>query len=142
VTRVRGKSGGKAHRYAATLHIVMESEDYRSLSGNASKLLNWVVYQYNGKNNGDLNCAYGFMSKCGFKSKETLNRAKKELLAKQLITETRAGRFQNPGGICSLYALTWLPIDDCNGKIEVSPTRAPPRKFSLEGKTARVISPH
>jgi len=44
----------------------------------------------------------------------------------------REGRFSNPHGVCALYALSWQPIDECNGKLEIASTNTPPRKFSLE----------
>ncbi len=50
-----------------------------------------------------------------------------------MIIKTRQGFFMNPGGRCALYALTWLPIDECQGKkLEVNSTTTPPRKFSME----------
>jgi hypothetical protein len=44
---------------------------------------------------------------------------------------TRQGQFiRNKAG---LYALTWASIDECSGKyLDESPTRTPPRNFSLE----------
>jgi hypothetical protein len=63
----------------------------------------------------------------GFVSKDTLQRAKRELLEKQLIIQTREGRFTNPDGVCALYALTWLPLDECGGKLDV--TTIPARRF-------------
>jgi hypothetical protein len=50
-----------------------------------------------------------------------------------MIIKTRQGIFMNPGGRCGLYALTWLPIDECQGKkLEINPTITPPRRFSME----------
>ena len=72
----------------------------------------------------------------GFRSKETLSRAINELLEARLIMRTRVGYFQNPGGRCALYALTWQPIDECGGKLEVAATSKAPRIFSLEKNQA------
>jgi hypothetical protein len=114
-------------------HLVMDSDDYRKLPPNAIRLLNAFVYQYRGKNNGDLTAAFTYMQDFGFRSKETLHKAIVQLLDARLITKTRQGFFMNPGGRCALYALTWLPIDECQGKnLEVSPTNTPQRKFSME----------
>ena len=44
----------------------------------------------------------------GWKSEDTLNRAKRELLSAELIFEARKGRRPN---VCSLYALTWFALD-------------------------------
>ena len=52
------------------------------------------------------------MKKRGWKSEETLNRAKRELLERGIIQETRKGGFPNRAG---LYAVTWLDIDDYTG---------------------------
>lgn len=114
----------------------MENLDYISLPGNAVKLLNELAYQYRGHNNGDLTCAWSVMKKRGFTSKGTLQRAIKLLLEKQLIVITREGRFLNPGGVCALYALTWQPIDECKGKLDVNSTIVPIRKFSIENQNA------
>ena len=113
--------------------VVMLSEDYRRLPGNAVKLLMAMVHQYRGSNNGDLHAAYSVMSDWGFNSKQTLSNALQVLLNAGLIMKTRQGRFTNPGGVCSLYAITWQPIDDCRGKqLEAKPTITPPRKFTME----------
>jgi len=124
-------SGG---RYIAIPHMVMKSEDYRGLSGTAVKLLNALMFQFNGQNNGDFTAAWTVMSKQhGFKSKDPLTRAIRELEKANLIIKTREGFFQNPGGRCALYAVTWLPINECKGKrLEMKSTITPPRKFSLE----------
>jgi hypothetical protein len=126
------KTGGK-RGHIQIPHIVMESDNYRKLPPNAVKLLNALVYQYRGKNNGDLTAAFTYMQAFGFKSKETLHRAIKQLLEADLIIRTRQGFFMNPGGRCALYALTWLSIDECQGKkLEVKPTTTPNHKFSME----------
>ena len=104
--------------------VVHRSADFRKLSPYALKLLVSVIYQFNGFNNGDLTVAWTVMSKLhGFKSEATLDRCKKELLAANLIYLTRQGGL----GRCSLYALTWMPIDDCNGKLDCRPTTRPIR---------------
>ncbi len=120
--------------FAGIPRHVMDNLDYIGLSGNAVKLLNNLAYQYRGKNNGDLTAAWGYMHNRGFKSQATLHRATQELLTANMITKTREGMFMNPGGKCCLYALTWLPLNECGGKLDIPPTRTPPRKFSLEGK--------
>ena len=88
--------------------MVMRSADYRNLKGNAVKLLNALVFQYNGNNNGDLTAAWSVMHKQhGFSSKGTLQRALQQLVNADLITKTRESFFQNPNNQCALYALTW-----------------------------------
>ncbi len=121
-------------RYIAIPHLVMRSDDYRNLKGRAVKLLNALAFQYNGRNNGDLTAAWSVMHKQhGFRSKTTLTHAVQELLTANLITRTREGYFQNPGGQCALYALNWYAIHECQGKkLELKRTIKPLRKFSME----------
>ncbi|MDA0273293.1 MAG: hypothetical protein O3C68_08580 [Proteobacteria bacterium] len=116
--------------FAGIPRDVIRHSDYQSLSGNAVKLLLDLSFQYRGSNNGDLTTAYSVLKERGWKSRATIDRAKKELLDARLIIETRAGRFMNPGGRCSLYALTWLPVHDCPNKhLEHRPTTTPLRRF-------------
>jgi hypothetical protein len=77
-----------------------------------------IFAQYNGNNNGDLCAAYSMMKLRGWKSTHTLQNAKKELLNADLICETRKGARPNRA---SLYAVTWLALDDCNGKLDITP---------------------
>ena len=120
----------------------METEDFKNLSGNAVKLLLALSYQFKGHNNGDLTAAWSVMhEKFGFKSPGVVDRAKNQLLKANFIIQTRTGVFMNPGGKCALYALTWLPIDECSGKrLEIGPTRIPIRKCSLENKAPNTES--
>lgn len=60
----------------------------------------------------------------GFKSENTLNKCKKELLDANLIYLTRQGDKRR----CSLFALTWIPIDECEGKLDCKSTKIPIRK--------------
>jgi hypothetical protein len=127
-------------RYIAIPHVVMRSEDYRSLRGNSVKLLNAMVFQYNGGNNGDLCAAWSVLhEQHGFSSKGTMTRARQELESKNLIIKTREALFQNPNNQCALYALTWLRINECHGKnLDMRPTLMAVRKFSME-KTQRPV---
>lgn len=132
--RIKGrKSKG---RFLSLPASVLDNPDYRALSGNSIKLLIAMFYQYRGNNNGDLNASFSVMKDWGFVSKDTLQKAKQQLLDHGLIHETRNGQFMNPGGVCSLYALTWLPVDECNGKLDIEATSTPLRKFSLENSKA------
>lgn len=114
--------------------MVMQTDDYKNLSGNAVKLLMALCYQFRGHNNGNLTAAWSVMQEqYGFRSPETLNRAKKELIEARLIIQTRTPRFLNPGGQCALFALTWQKIDECpNRRLEVNPTMRAWRDFNQE----------
>jgi hypothetical protein len=112
--------------------MVMQSDDYRNLSGNAVKLLMALCYQYRGHSNGNLHAAWSVMKEqFGFRSPDTLHRAKEELINAGMIVQTRTPKFLNPGGQCSLFALTWHNIDDCPGRrLEIQPTTRPFRDFN------------
>lgn len=111
-------------------HAVMESEEFKKLSGSETKVLLMLAKQYKGKNNGDLSATFTQAKEYGIKSQETLSKALKRLLEVELIQKTREGLFLNPGGQCALYAVTWQAIDDCCGKLDVKATSAPPVCFS------------
>ena len=126
----RSKHKQKAS-FAGIPRVVMECPDYTNLSASAIRLLVELAYSYKGGNNGDLCPAWTLMKERGFRSKATLTRVIKELVAAEMIMLTRQGQFiRNKAG---LYALTWASIDECAGKqLDESPTRKPPRNFSLE----------
>jgi hypothetical protein len=126
----RSKHKQKAS-FAGIPRIVMECPDYTNLSSNAIRLLVELAYSYKGGNNGDLCPAWTFMKERGFRSKATLTRVIKELVAAEMIMLTRQGQFIRKKA--GLYALTWAPIDECAGKyLDESPTHTAPRNFSLE----------
>ena len=130
----RRKRNKKGQSFAGIPRAVMEHADYKSLNGNEVKLLLELAYQYRGSNNGDLTTAYSVLKNRGWSSRQTIDRAKKKLLQLGLITQTREGKFLNPGGKCALYALVWRPIDECPGKkLEVKPTSTPARTFNRNG---------
>jgi hypothetical protein len=66
------------------------------------------------------------MKKRNWNSRDQLNKAKKELLNKHWIIETRQGGL-NMGP--TLYAITWQPIHECNGKLDIEPTLRAPRSL-------------
>jgi hypothetical protein len=58
----------------------------------------------------------------GWRSEATLHKAKQELLALGLIAETRKGARPNKA---SLYGVTWAELDECDGKLDISPQAFP-----------------
>jgi hypothetical protein len=123
MTRKRWKHKGRSESggYLALPHSVMASPNFRAASAHAIKLLNDLGFQYRGGNNGDLSAAWRIMQPRGWKSRDTLARAIRELLELGLIEKTRQGGLH----LCSLFALTWLAIDECGGKLDVPATHAP-----------------
>ena len=101
----------------------MRSADYKSIGGNAVKVLLWLAHAYRGNNNGDLSATHSQAKDWGIRGKDTLTNAINQLVTAGLIVRTREGRFTNPGGCCALYALTWESVDECPGKdLEMRPT--------------------
>lgn len=117
-TRWRVKGRGETGSFTLLSHRVLECEAYPQLSGKGVKLLVDLCTQYRGSNNGDLGMAWKIMRKRGWRSRDTLDRARKELVDNGFITQTRQGGRNQ----CNLYAVTWLAIDDCNGKLDCAPT--------------------
>jgi hypothetical protein len=100
-------------------HHMLRHKSFGSLSANAAKLFIEVAIEYNGKNNGDLSATFNTLKMRGFKSKGTLDRALKELMNKGFIQKTRQGGKNK----CCLYGLTVFKLDECDGKMDVSPTK-------------------
>lgn len=97
------------------------SEACRTLPYYARVVLIAVAFQYAGKNNGDLSMPWSVALTFGVRSKEHLVDSLRMLLERGLILKTRQGGKRPLGP--TLYALTWLPIDDLGNKIDMGPTR-------------------
>ena len=118
---------GRSAKFVRLFHRLLDDPQYIALSHPAKTLLVDVAMQYSGKNNGDLAVTLSMMKKRGWRSNSTLRRALKELVEAEWLTMTRQGGRHK----CNLYALTWEPIDECGGKLEVRPTITPPRPLSF-----------
>ena len=117
--------------------LLMDSKDFRELSGSARKVLDVLGYQYNGNNNGNLAATHSMMNDWGGMAKATLAKSLQELQQRELIIKTRENYRGRDGARCALYALAWAPIDECPGKmLEVRATVTPPRKLSAEKRRA------
>ena len=133
VSRIKAKGRRETGRFVAFPHTVIKTQDYIGLSYKSKVLLMDLALQYYGSNNGDLTVALAVLRNRGWKRQATISEAVKELLDADLIIRTREGQFRNPHSRCALYAITWQPIDECNGKdLCVNPTTTAPRKFSFE----------
>lgn len=99
---------------------VLKSPEYAALSTKAVKMLLDLSYQYEGASNGNMRLTWGRMKKCGWKSKQTIERARDELLAADFLTVTRQGGSHKE----TLYALTFFAIDDVKD-IDAEPTNKP-----------------
>ena len=104
---------------------ILNHPNVATLSSRATKLLIDLGVQYNGRNNGDLCAPLSLMKKRGWNSNDQLHKAKKELVERGLILVARQGGLNK----CNLYALTWLPIDDCGGKLDIRSTTVAPHTW-------------
>ena len=120
-TRERVKGRRSNGSFAALPHHILHGEQYALLSAHSVKLLVDLFGQFNGQNNGDYTAAWSVMTKRGWTSKAALYRALNELLALGWIIKTRQGG----RNCCSLYGVTWLSINECDGKLDVKSTRTP-----------------
>lgn len=120
-SKPHGRKKGKGGRFAGIPHHILDCPNYQQIGAWESRLLLELARQYNGSNNGDLSAPWSQLKDRGWKSKGTLNKALKTLLRFGFIELTRQGGKHR----CALYALTWLDIHDCKGKLEVRPTSTP-----------------
>lgn len=118
----RRKSGPT---FVMVLHAILDHPDYIALSGSAAKLLWDVARQYNGHNNGDLTAAMSVMAARGWQ-KKTLARALAELLERDWLRRTRHPRLKRQA---ALYALSWLPVNECGGKLDAGADKEPVRSL-------------
>lgn len=107
---------------------VLNSRAYIEASSHARMLLLDLFMQYRGDNNGDFCAAWKLMKHRGWRSEETLNKAKRELIDLGLIVETRKGARPNKA---SLYAVTWCGLDHCGGKLDISSQSFPRGAYRL-----------
>lgn len=122
LSRKKSKGRGGSPPFFMLDHRLLDLPNYINLTHTAKSLLVDIARQYNGSNNGDLCVTLKVMQKRGWTSNSTMRRALDTLLTANLVMLTRQGGLHK----CSLYALTWLPIDECKGKLEVSATKTPP----------------
>jgi hypothetical protein len=110
--RNRGKRKEKATNFAGIPRWAVEEDAFKSLSGNAIKLLVLLAYQYKGKNNGDLTITHSVLKEY-FKSNTTMYGARDELYKKGFIDfNAYGGKSFDGRKMSSLYALTWASVDD------------------------------
>ncbi len=119
ISRIKAKGRQESGSFIAIPHAVLEHANYARLRPRAVKLLLDLYVQYRGTNNGDLCAAWSIMKKRGWSSRDQLQKAKRELLDTGWIVLTRQGGRH----LACLYAVTFKPIDECNGKLDIRSTR-------------------
>ena len=114
--RERRSKGHDASRdsgpFVALPWQVLDCPGYLGLSHPAKALLMDIARQYVRDNNGRLLASRAHMSKRGWTSSDTVNRALKELMAAKLIHQTVMGHRPNKA---SWYAVTWRTLDKLQG---------------------------
>ena len=120
-SRVKSKGRRDKRSFIQIPHVILKCDAYAKLGAGAVKLLLDLFGQFKGYNNGDFAMAWSMMSLCGWHSKDTLYRARDQLIENGFIVQTRQGGKHQ----CSLYAVTWLAIDECSGKLDCQSTKAP-----------------
>jgi hypothetical protein len=107
-----GKRKGDRSRepggFVAMPWAVLDSAAWQGLSHPARSLLLELARQYVRNNNGRLLASRAFLAARGWKSADVIDRAKKELLAAELIFETVKGHRPNKAG---WYAVAWQSLD-------------------------------
>ena len=94
---------------------VVKSDAYKSLSGNAAKLLTILACFYNSNNNGNLAITQSIIGE--WMTKNTMYSAKDELLLKGfIVTNAYGGRSAWGRKLPSLYGLTFQPINELKEK--------------------------
>lgn len=116
----KGRSAGPS--FIQIPHYVLDSPQWAELPGYGLKLLMELARQYRGKNNGDLSAAWSVLRKRGWRSETTLDKYLEMLEARGWIVKTRQGG-RHIG--CSLFAVTWWPVDECGGKHQHPAERKP-----------------
>ena len=101
-------SGG----YGAIPWSVMDSNSFMGASEKAKALLFALMRQHNGANNGHLHLAKKWLYAKGWTCHENNSKARKELINRGLIMQTKCGGL-NMGA--DLFALTWYPITSYMG---------------------------
>lgn len=98
--------------YTAVPHRLLDSLAFIGASDRARSLLFALMRQHNGSNNGRYQLTDKWLAKQGWPSKGQNEKARKELIERGLIVQTRWGGL-NSGW--NLFAVTWLPISNFVG---------------------------
>ena len=118
--RPKHKGRQITHSFLRLPHYILESEEFAALPGNAAKLLLQVAAKFRGSNNGNLEIVWSEFRNRGWNSETTLQAARSALVDGGWLVCTRHPQKRR----CGLYAISWEPIDECEGKcLEISAER-------------------
>jgi len=102
----------EGEHYALISEEVMGSAAYRAQPDFAKVVLFAMACRYHGHNNGNLSLPIKDARALGVAYPWKLYAGLKLLTLAQLLECTRRGRLERGTKLCSLYALTWRPIDE------------------------------
>ncbi|MBT6652893.1 MAG: hypothetical protein HOB39_09170 [Gammaproteobacteria bacterium] len=119
VSRVKHKGRRTSGGFISLPHAVVDSDAFKQLTPQGVKLMIDIARQFNGSNNGDFSATISMMKERGWNSASTLAERLDELMHYGLIEKTRQGGKHK----CSLYAVAWKSIDECERKLDVKETR-------------------
>jgi hypothetical protein len=113
---------GTASKRDGTQHlalpfVVLDSPGYRAIGHIARSLLLDIARQYTGHNNGKLVACAKYLKPKGWSSNATITKALRELVAVNLLIETRKGARPNKA---AWFALGWLQLDVAEG-LDIDP---------------------
>ena len=109
--RQKGDSGRMAGGFVALPWVVLDCPAWQGLSHPARSLLLEVARQLNPDNNGRLLASNAYLSKRGWRSKDVIGRALRELVEVGFLHQTVQGHRPNKA---SWYALTWQRLSSDN----------------------------
>lgn len=126
-SRSRAKGRREGGRFIALPYSVLRHPNYISLSPRAVKLLLDFCSFYDGKNNGNFTTAWTVIKDRGWKSRDQVWKAQKELEEKGFILRTRQGGRHK----CNLFGITFYAIDECDGMLDVPATNTAPGDWKI-----------
>jgi hypothetical protein len=124
-SKMRSNGRSKTAYFIQIPNRCLISENFKSLSPFACKLLLDAASQFKGYNNGDLCISWSVMKNRGWRSAATLDKARKELVEKGWLILTRQGGRNR----CSLYAISFHKIGNFGSKLDVAPTQQAPNDW-------------
>lgn len=102
-----GYGGRDPGKHIAIPHVILNDPAYLNLDHAARSLLIEFALQFDGRNNGSLRASQAHLLTRGWKSADTINRAKRQLIEALFIVETVKGARPNKA---SWYAVTWQDL--------------------------------
>jgi hypothetical protein len=125
VRKAEAKRRREPGGFIALPYIVIRSKQFATLSAWGNKLLLDLLAQKGQSNNGDLCATWSVMESRGWRSRDTLAKALRELLACGWIAQTRQGGIHR----ASLYGVTFFDLD-WSSKMDIGPTEFPRGQWS------------